>query len=92
MSSTSQQPHDISIRHLRSELNGEVIGPDDAAYDEARQVIFKGVDRRPAAVARVVGAVDVARVITLARESASSSPSAAAATAARATGPAKAGS
>src|SRR4029453_3054422 len=38
-------------------------------YDEARQVIFKGVDRRPAAVVRVAGADDVARVITLARES-----------------------
>src|SRR4029453_18406348 len=38
-------------------------------YDEARQVIFKGVDRRPAAVVRVASADDVARVITLARES-----------------------
>ena len=69
MSSTPQQSKDISIPDLRSDLNGEVIGPDDAAYDEARQVIFKGVDRRPAAVARVAGADDVARVITLARES-----------------------
>ena len=51
MSSTPQQSQDISIPDLRSKLNGEVIGPNDAAYDEARQVIFKGVDRRPAAVA-----------------------------------------
>ena len=69
MSSTPQQSQDISIPDLRSELNGEVIGPDDAAYDEARQVFFTGVDRRPAAVARVAGAEDVARVVTLARES-----------------------
>ena len=69
MSSIPQQSQNISIPDLRSDLNGEVIGPDDAAYDEARQVIFKGVDRRPAAVARVAGAHDVARVITLARES-----------------------
>ena len=69
MSSTPQQSQDISIPDLRSDLNGEVIGPDDAAYDEARQVFFKGVDRRPAAVARVAGADDVARVVTLARES-----------------------
>ncbi len=69
MSPTPQQSQDISIADLRSELNGEVIGPNDAAYDEARQVIFKGVDRRPAAVARVAGADDVARVVTLARES-----------------------
>jgi FAD/FMN-containing dehydrogenase len=68
VSSTPQSQH-ISIPDLRSDLNGEVIGPDDAAYDEARQVFFKGVDRRPAAVARVADANDVARVITFARES-----------------------
>jgi FAD/FMN-containing dehydrogenase len=69
MSSTAQQPQHISIPDLRSVLKGEVIGPDDAAYDEARQVFFKGVDRRPAAVARVAGADDVARVVRLARDS-----------------------
>jgi FAD/FMN-containing dehydrogenase len=68
VSSTPQQSQDISISDLRSDLNGKVIGPDDAAYDEARQVFFKGVDRRPAAVARVADALDVARVVTLARE------------------------
>ena len=68
MSSTPHQSN-LSIPDLRSDLKGEVVGPDDAAYDDARQVIFKGVDRRPAAVARVADAHDVARVITLARES-----------------------
>jgi FAD/FMN-containing dehydrogenase len=69
VSSKPQQSQDISISDLRSDLNGEVIGPDDAAYDEARQVFFKGVDRRPAAVARVADAHDVARVVTFARGS-----------------------
>jgi FAD/FMN-containing dehydrogenase len=69
VSSTPQQSQDIPISDLRSDLNGEVIGPDDAAYDEARQVFFKGVDRRPAAVARVADARDVARVVTLVRDS-----------------------
>jgi FAD/FMN-containing dehydrogenase len=69
VSSTAQHSQEISITDLRSNLKGEVIGPDDAAYDEARQVFFRGVDRRPAAVARVAGADDVARVVTLARES-----------------------
>jgi FAD/FMN-containing dehydrogenase len=68
VSSTPQQSY-LSIPDLRSDLNGEVIGPDDAAYDQARQVIFKGIDRRPAAVVRVASAHDVARVITIARES-----------------------
>jgi FAD/FMN-containing dehydrogenase len=67
VSPTPQSQH-ISIADLGSNLEGEVIGPDDAAYDEARQVFFKGVDRRPAAVVRVAGADDVARVITFARE------------------------
>ena len=69
MPSSPQQSQDISIADLRSDLNGEVIGPDDATYNEARQVFFKGVDRRPAAVVRVAGADDVARVVTLGRES-----------------------
>ena len=68
MSPMPQSQH-ISIHDLRSDLNGDVIGPEDAAYDEARQVFFKGVDRRPAAVVRVAGADDVARVVTFARES-----------------------
>jgi FAD/FMN-containing dehydrogenase len=69
VSSTPAQSQDISIHDLRSNLNGEVIGPNDAAYDEARQVFFTGVDRRPAAVVRVAGEDDVARVVTLARAS-----------------------
>src|SRR5512132_4530835 len=69
VTSTPQQSQDISIPDLRSDLTGGVIGPDDAGYEEARQVVFKGVDRRPAAVVRVAGAGDVARVVTLARES-----------------------
>jgi FAD/FMN-containing dehydrogenase len=68
VSPTPQSQH-ISIADLGSKLEGEVIGPDDAGYDEARQVFFKGVDRRPAAVVRVAGADDVARVVTFARES-----------------------
>jgi FAD/FMN-containing dehydrogenase len=66
---STPQSQNISIPDLRSELEGEVIGPDDAAYDEARQVFFKGFDRRPAAVVRVAGADDIARVVTRTRES-----------------------
>jgi FAD/FMN-containing dehydrogenase len=62
------QSTDLSIPDLSAELSGEVIGPDDPGYDAARQVFFKGWDRRPLAVARVAGAEDVARVVTAARE------------------------
>ena len=59
---------EIPVDELRAQLSGELITPEDAAYDEARQVFFKGYDRTPLAVARVAGAEDVARVVTAARE------------------------
>src|SRR5512132_3839570 len=66
--STSPQPSDLSIDQLRAELNGEVIPPDDPGYDEARQVFFKGFDRRPLAVTVVAGVDDVARAVDFARD------------------------
>jgi FAD/FMN-containing dehydrogenase len=59
---------DVPISNLRANLNGKVIAPDDRAYDDARRVFFTGFDRRPAAIVRVADASDVARVVTLARE------------------------
>ena len=58
----------LSIPRLRGELRGRVIEPDDAGYDEARAVANGAIDRRPAAIVRVADAADVARVISLARE------------------------
>src|SRR5262245_59857260 len=57
------------IDDLRAQLDGELIVADDAAYDEARQVFFKGIDRRPLAVARVASTDDVAAVVNAARDS-----------------------
>jgi FAD/FMN-containing dehydrogenase len=62
------QSKEIPTDELRSNLDGELITPHDGAYEEARRVFFKGIDRRPLAVARVAGAEDVARVVTAARE------------------------
>ena len=45
-----------------------MIGSDDPRYDDVRRVFFTGFDRRPAAIVRVGDASDVARVVTLARE------------------------
>src|SRR5919197_1151059 len=53
---------------LRATLTGRVIGPDDQDYDEARTIFYGGFDRRPAAIARVVDANDVARVVRFAAE------------------------
>jgi FAD/FMN-containing dehydrogenase len=66
--SPASQSTEIPVDELRSELDGELITPQDGAYKEARRVFFKGIDRRPLAVARVAGAQDVARVVTAARE------------------------
>ncbi|MDQ3005331.1 MAG: FAD-binding oxidoreductase [Chloroflexota bacterium] len=58
-----------SISELRAAFKGQVIAPGDAAYDEARTVFYGGIDQHPAVIIRVVDADEVARVISLARES-----------------------
>jgi len=52
-----------------SALTGRVIWPNDAEYDRARASFYGGFDHRPAAIVRVADANDVARVISLARDS-----------------------
>jgi FAD/FMN-containing dehydrogenase len=58
----------ISIAQIRAALTGRVIAPGDAGYDEARTVFYGGIDRRPAAIARVANPSDIAHVVALARE------------------------
>jgi FAD/FMN-containing dehydrogenase len=59
---------DVQSSILRARLKGEVIRSDDPRYDDERRVFFIGFDRRPAAIVRVRDASDVARVVSLARE------------------------
>jgi FAD binding domain-containing protein/berberine-like enzyme len=47
---------------------GELIGPDDAGYDEARKVYNAMIDKRPALIARCTGPDDVAKVVAFARD------------------------
>jgi FAD/FMN-containing dehydrogenase len=49
-------------------FEGQLIGPEDSAYEEARQVYNAMIDRHPALVARCAGPDDVARVVSFARE------------------------
>jgi FAD/FMN-containing dehydrogenase len=58
----------LSLSNVQARVNGEVVGPEDAGYDDARRVFFTGFDRRPAAVVLAADAADVSRVVTLARE------------------------
>jgi FAD/FMN-containing dehydrogenase len=57
------------IPRFRAALGDRVIAADDAGYDEARTIFLGGIDRRPAVIIRPARASDVARVVTLARES-----------------------
>jgi FAD/FMN-containing dehydrogenase len=57
----------VSLDELRLSLDGSVIGPRDADYDAARRCFNALVDRRPAAIARCLGAGDVAAAFDFAR-------------------------
>ena len=68
--STSPKTRDAipSTSELRSLFNGRVIAPGDPKYDKARTVFYGGIDRRPAAIVRAQDVGDVARLVSLARE------------------------
>jgi FAD/FMN-containing dehydrogenase len=57
-----------TIDQLRDRLDGRVIEPGDADYDQARTVFLGGIDRRPAAIVLPADAGEVAEVVSLARE------------------------
>jgi len=63
-----RSPSPISIPRLRAAFDGRVVAPDDAGYDQARQVFYGGFDRRPAAIVRPLDANQVAQVVDLARD------------------------
>ena len=49
-------------------FSGELIGPQDGAYDETRALYNAMIDRRPALIARCTSAGDVAAVVAFAAE------------------------
>jgi FAD/FMN-containing dehydrogenase len=56
-----------SLTELRQSLDGRVVSPDDAEYDAARRCFNALVDRKPAVIARCVGAADVAAALDFAQ-------------------------
>jgi FAD/FMN-containing dehydrogenase len=65
---TTNARTELSISQLRSELTGEVIGPDDPDYDDARPVFMPLYDdRKPAVIIKPADAREVGYVISLAR-------------------------
>lgn len=57
-----------TVEKFRASLRGELLGPGEAAYDEARKVWNAMVDKRPALIARCAGAADVVQSVKFARE------------------------
>ena len=53
---------------LRASLRGDLVGPEDPAYDEARKVYNGMIDRRPAAIIRCADVADVIATVGLARD------------------------
>src|SRR4029079_13776555 len=56
----------VIFEPLQKGLNGEVITPQDPAYDEARKVYNAMIDRKPAAIARCADQSDIQTCIEFA--------------------------
>jgi len=65
--STNGTAADNARQELGAGFEGELIGPDDAQYEEARALFNAMIDKRPALIARCASPEDVTRVIGFAR-------------------------
>ena len=65
--STTATPAQAARDELATKFEGQLIGPEDLDYDEARKLYNAMIDKRPALIARVTGPKDVAAAIAFAR-------------------------
>ncbi len=57
-----------AVTELRAQLRGELIQPEDAAYEAARKVYNAMIDKHPALIVRCADAADVISAINFGRE------------------------
>src|SRR3954467_4738080 len=70
MATAATSPHtlgDATLGELEQGLRGQLVRPEDEAYDEARAIWSGAPDRRPALVVRCAGVADVMRAVDFAR-------------------------
>jgi FAD/FMN-containing dehydrogenase len=64
----SHQVKQADLDSLRRQLSGQVIGPGDPEYDEARTIFNAMIDRRPGVIAQCAHVNDVVRALQFGRE------------------------
>jgi FAD/FMN-containing dehydrogenase len=64
---TKTLPEEL-VTTLRGKMRGTLALPEEEGYDTARTIWNAMIDRRPALVARCIGAADVVRAVKLARD------------------------
>jgi FAD binding domain/Berberine and berberine like len=64
---TTTQSALFTLKDLSPRLTGHLVLPEDPAYDHARQVFNKSVNKRPAALARCANVDDVVKTVQWAR-------------------------
>lgn len=65
---TGQTPLKEVLDFLQANIQGRVISPTDAGYDQARTPFYGGFDRHPAVIVRVAGVEDMVKTIASARD------------------------
>jgi len=67
MTTTSAGIATAPYQELAAALRGDLIGPDDPGYDQAREVYNAMIDKRPAAIARCRDVIDVISCVRFGR-------------------------
>ncbi len=67
LSGGSTQIDASTLESFRTGLQGELLTPDQPAYEEARQIWNAMIERRPAAILRCSGVDDIAHAVNFAR-------------------------